>query len=413
MAIYSFSTDGGDSFDFSFGGDLERSSRPRHAHFRHGDSAYHDRVELAEEGATAVNKAAGASNRLLKREDAGMWKSRQPARGRVPMSHFPKRQFAAALLAVTALVVALPAAAQAGKLSWLDDVVQEVIVEAKAGGKSLVRGGDGARTEIRRAGRLFVTHEADEGLEQLVRRSEELARAGRRVEQPAEALLQARFSRLSSKTRKRSVPSRRSNRPRSGWSSSWARRPRSWHAGILTKPRRWSGGSGPEGLTAVRVFGDDVAEVLVKEGPESLSVLRKAGRGGWSFFTKQVLPHKKKLAAAGVLAAFMANPEKFVDYAGRATEFAVREFARAGIQLASAVSGGAARGLETTIGQTLAAYGLNYPAFRYLGMAWPAWSLLLSFLRRGRAADPLDVPADSGGRFDWTVGRGQLVRSQQ
>ena len=46
MAIYSFSTDGGDSFDFSFGGDLERSSRPRHAHFRHGDSAYHDRVEL-------------------------------------------------------------------------------------------------------------------------------------------------------------------------------------------------------------------------------------------------------------------------------------------------------------------------------------------------------------------------------
>ncbi len=125
---------------------------------------------------------------------------------------------------------------------------------------------------------------------------------------------------------------------------------------------------GPEGLTAVRVFGDDVAEVLVKEGPESLGVLRKTGRGGWSFFTKQVLPHKKKLAAAGVLAAFMANPEKFVDYAGQATEFAVREFARAGIQLASAVGGGAARGIETSIGQTLAAYGLDFPAFRYLGM---------------------------------------------
>ncbi len=101
---------------------------------------------------------------------------------------------------------------------------------------------------------------------------------------------------------------------------------------------------GPEGMTAVRVFGDDVAEVLVKEGPESLSVLRKAGRGGWSFFTNSVLPHKKKLAAAGILAAFLANPEKFVDYAGRATEFAVREFAKAGIQLASAVGGGAARG---------------------------------------------------------------------
>ena len=46
-------------------------------------------------------------------------------------------------------------------------------------------------------------------------------------------------------------------------------------------PKRWSGGSGLKGLSAVRVFGDDVAEVLVKEGPESLSVLRKAGRGGW------------------------------------------------------------------------------------------------------------------------------------
>ena len=126
---------------------------------------------------------------------------------------------------------------------------------------------------------------------------------------------------------------------------------------------------GPEGLSAVRVFGDDVAEVLVKEGPESLSVLRKAGRGGWSFFTKQVLPHKKKLAAAGVLAVFLADPEKFVDYAGQATEFAVREFARAGIQLASAAGLGAARGLESSISQTLADYGLDYPILRWIGMA--------------------------------------------
>ena len=78
---------------------------------------------------------------------------------------------------------------------------------------------------------------------------------------------------------------------------------------------------GPEGLTAVRVYGDDVAEVLAKEGTESIGVLRRSGRAGWSFFTSQVLPHKKKLLAAGVLAAFLANPEKFVDYAGRATEY--------------------------------------------------------------------------------------------
>ena len=150
---------------------------------------------------------------------------------------------------------------------------------------------------------------------------------------------------------------------------------------------------GPEGLTAVRVFGDDVAEVLVKEGPESLGVLRKTGRGGWSFFTNQVLPHKKKLAAAGILAAFMANPEKFVDYAGQATEFAVREFARAGIQLASAVGGGAARGLETSIGQTLAAYGTRLPRVSVTSAwDWPVWPSCF-VPRRRRAADPLDVSA--------------------
>ena len=126
---------------------------------------------------------------------------------------------------------------------------------------------------------------------------------------------------------------------------------------------------GPEGLSAVRVFGDDVAEVVVKEGPESLNVLRKTGKGGWSFFTHQVLPHKKKLAAAGVLAAFLADPDRFVDYAGQATEFAVREFAKAGITLAAAAGNGAAQGLESSIGQALAAHGLDQPVFRYLGMA--------------------------------------------
>ncbi len=137
---------------------------------------------------------------------------------------------------------------------------------------------------------------------------------------------------------------------------------------------------GPEGLTAVRVYGDDVAAALAKEGTGSLGVLRRTGRAGWTFFTKQVLPHKKKLAAAGILAAFLANPEKFVDYAGQATEYAVREFAKAGIQLASTVTGGAARGLETTIGEALSAYGLNLPLLRYLGMGLAGLVVLLSFL---------------------------------
>jgi len=289
-------------------------------------------------------------------------------------------RLARAVVPALVLVGLFPEFAQAGKLSWLDDVVQEVIIEAKAGGKRLVRGGDGARTELRGAGRLFLTHDADETLEHLVRRSDELARAGRRVEQPAEALLQARFSRLlkqdpqALRTFSALEPAEKRLVVELGETAQQlARR---YPRDAETMVRRL----GPEGLTAVRVFGDDVAEVLVKEGPESLGVLRKAGRGGWSFFTREVLPHKKKLAAAGVLAAFLANPEKFVDYAGRATEFAVQEFAKAGIGLASAVTGGAARGLETTIGRTLAAYGLDFPLLRTIGMALAGLVAILSLL---------------------------------
>src|SRR5262249_2977715 len=112
----------------------------------------------------------------------------------------------------------------------------------------------------------------------------------------------------------------------------------------------------------------------------SLGVLRKAGRGGGSFFTKEGLPHKKKLAAAGVLAAFLANPEKFVDYAGQATEFAVRGFARARIPLLAAVGVGAGPGLEHTIGESLASYGLNLPALRYLGMGLAGFGVVLSLM---------------------------------
>ena len=65
---------------------------------------------------------------------------------------------------------------------------------------------------------------------------------------------------------------------------------------------------------------------------------------------------------------YLANPDKFVDTAGRATQYAVDQFARAGISLASAIGAGAALGLESSIGATLAAYGINNAALRYLGM---------------------------------------------
>jgi hypothetical protein len=272
------------------------------------------------------------------------------------------------------------ATAQAGKLSWLDDLVQEVIIEARASGKAMVRGGDGASTEIRRGARLFLTHDADQGLEQLIKRSDELAHAGRKIEQPAEALLEARFSRLlkqdpqTLRTFSSLEPAEKRLVVEMGETAQRLARLYAREAETMVRKL------GPEGLTAVRVFGDDVAEVVIKEGSESLGILRKTGRGGWTFFTEQVLPHKKKLAAAGVLAAFLADPEKFVDYAGKATEFAVREFARAGVQLASSMTGGAARAIESSIAQALSAYGLNFPIFRYLGMALAAVVALAALL---------------------------------
>ncbi len=272
------------------------------------------------------------------------------------------------LLAVV-VVFGVTGRVQAGKLSWLDDVVREVIAGTRGGGKSLAHGAEAARSEIRSAGRLFVSHDAEEGLEQLVKRSDDLARAARRMEHPSEALLQTRFSRLLGRDSQalRSFSSLEPAEKRLVVEMGEAARRLAERypeeAEMMVRKL------GPEGLAAVRVFGDDVAEVVVKEGPDSLNVLRKTGRGGWSFFTDQVLPHKKKLLAAGVLAAFLADPDRFVDYAGQATEYAVREFAKAGITLAAAAGSGAAQGLESSIGQALASHGLDQPVFRYLGMA--------------------------------------------
>ena len=252
----------------------------------------------------------------------------------------------------------------AGKVSWLDEVVQEVMVEARAGGKAAA---EGDRAAARAAGRLFA-READEGLETLARRSDALARAAHRAETPSEALLQARFNRLlrpdpeTARAFAALAPAERRVVVEMGEAAQGLARRYPGQAEAMVRSL------GTEGLAAVRVYGDDVAEVVVKEGPEALGVLRKTGRAGWGFFTGQVLPHKKKLAAAGVLALFLADPDKFIDTAGRATDYAVRQFARAGIDLAGAVGAGAARGLEASIGNALAAYGLNSAVLRYLGM---------------------------------------------
>lgn len=280
----------------------------------------------------------------------------------------PWSAVATALAAALVLSLVAPTHAWAGgKLSWLDNVVREVVREAEGSGKAVVRGGDGASVAIRGSGRLFV-RESDEGLEVLAKRADDMARATRRAEVTSEALLQKRFTRLmphdpdTVRTFSALAPAEKRLVVEMGETAQrLARRYPGQAEGMIQA-------LGTEGLSAVRVYGDDVAEVVVKEGPDALGVLRKTGRGGWAFFTGQVLPHKKKLAAAGVLAAFLANPDKFVDYAGQATEYAVREFAKAGVQVAGAVTGGAMKGLEATVSQTLARYGLDFAVARYLGM---------------------------------------------
>ena len=281
---------------------------------------------------------------------------------------------AALALSAGVLLLASPSTARAGKASWLDDVVRRVVRETEVGGRAVAHGsGAGAK-----AGGRLLAREADEGFEALLKRSDDLARSARKLDQPAEALLDARFGRLlrpdadSARAFKALAPAEKRLVVEMGET-----------ARVLA--RRFPGEAEPmirklgvEGMTAVRVYGDDVAEVIVKEGPESIGVLRKAGRGGWDFFTGKVLPNKKKLAAAGVLALFMADPDRFIDSAGRVTEYAVRQFSKAGIDLAGAVSQGAAKGLESTVGRLFASYGLDSAATRKLGMGAAGVAVVLA-----------------------------------
>ena len=193
-------------------------------------------------------------------------------------------------LAALAVALARPGPALAGKVSWLDEVVQEVIREAGAGGKAAARG-EGDRRAA--AGRLFA-READEGLETVARRSDALARSARQVESPSEALLQARFGRLLR-------PEPETARAFAALAPAEKRVVVEMGEAAQQLARRYPGQAeamvrklGTEGLSAVRVYGDDVAEVVVKEGPEALGVLRKTGRGGWKFFTEQVLPQQEE-----------------------------------------------------------------------------------------------------------------------
>lgn len=271
---------------------------------------------------------------------------------------------AAAALALLVFAAATTPA-RAGKLSWLDEVVQQAVREARVGGETALRGADESTTTATR----LLLRESDESLSTLARQADDFAQtAGRAADEPAETALRTRFNRLvgsdpdMARTFSALAPAEKRLVVNMGETAqTLARR---YPDEAETMIRR----IGVEGMSAVRVYGADVAPVIAREGPETIGILRKTGRGGWAFFNEKVLPNKGKLAAAGVLGLFLANPEQFVDTAGRVTEYAVEQFARAGISLAGAVGGGAAAGLESAIGAKLAEYGINSELARRGGM---------------------------------------------
>lgn len=279
-----------------------------------------------------------------------------------------RRSIRIAFFAV-AIGAILPGVASAGVLSWLDDVVQASVRKADP------------EIAARRTGRLFARESAEigeDGLGVIVRRGEDLGRGVRRADDPAGSLLDARFDRLIdgdvdlAREFGRLSPAERKFVVEMGETAQNLAKKYPGRADAMIR------GMGADGLSAVAVYGDDVAEVLAAEGPQAVNVLRRSGRTGWKFFTETVIPNKNKLAAAGVLTAFLAAPEQFVDMAGQATDFAVRQFATAGIQLASAVGGGAVRGLETAVGSWLETQGLNFSVIRYVGMVAAAWAVIVS-----------------------------------
>jgi hypothetical protein len=244
----------------------------------------------------------------------------------------------------------------ANKIGWMDDVVRRVV---KSADPELAQSG-------RISGRLF-DEVGGESLSTLARRSDTIAHAGRPINEATETALELRFARMLDTSDPELLRTFRALEPaekrlvlRMGEAAEQIARRYPDQADVMIRRL------GVDGMTAVRVYGDDVAEVIAREGPEAINVLRRAGRPGWNFYVGPVLQHKRKLAAAGVLALFLANPDQFVDSAGRITEFAVAKFAEAGIDLAGAIGSGAARGLERSLADRIGLSSLGGPIFRWV-----------------------------------------------
>ena len=206
-----------------------------------------------------------------------------------------------------------------------------------------------------------------------MRRSEELAKAGRRFDQPSEALLKPGFRGCSNRIRRFCERSRHSRRPRSGLvvelgetAQTLARR---YPANAEAMVRRL----GPEGLSAVRVFGDDVAEVLVKEGPESMSVLRKAGARRLVVLHEYGLTQQEEAGRRGRAGGVPGQPRE-VRRLRRPGHRVRRPRVRQGRHSAclGRRAGRSPRAREFDRQKPWPSYGLNFPVLRWLGMGLAA-----------------------------------------
>ena len=282
--------------------------------------------------------------------------NKQPRRRALPLA----RDWLAAALALAFAI--LPAApVRADKLGALEGLVKAVVEDSRVELRAVARTAEQEARLLRGGEELFET---------TARRHELLVRAAGRVAELDESAVAKRLAQLSARADSEtartlatmSVAERHFVVEAAETAGDLCRKYPAQASEMIRK-------LGPEGLSYARVYGDDVAEVVLKEGPESLGVLRKGGRGAWTFFKDTVLPNKKKLVAAGVLAAFLANPDKFVDMAGRATDYAVSEFARAGVELASEVPGALVAGLDSGASSVLDRLGMNYAPVRWTTVA--------------------------------------------
>ncbi len=122
---------------------------------------------------------------------------------------------------------------------------------------------------------------------------------------------------------------------------------------------------GADLLTAAGLYGDsfmdeamrfkailDAGGIAVPAGRRAItfqdfvSTVVKYKDPAWDFIQTYIRPHWKMLAGSGLVAAFLLEPDLFIDTAGQLTKHALQEFSRLGIEVSAAVAEGTADGIR-------------------------------------------------------------------